>query len=80
MGRFAGVEKRLPVEQNSLCPFGASSFGPKLFCSGDFVALPSLGWVTAVTVMGGKDTKILEASRAGAGGLGLGSLVWATVE
>ncbi len=29
--------------------------------------------------MGGKDTKILEAPRAGAGGLGLGSLVWATL-
>ncbi len=28
---------------------------------------------------GGKDTKILEAPRAGAGGLGLGNLVWATL-
>ena len=76
---MAGVAGQHPVEQNSLCPFGASSFGPNLFCSGDFVALPSLGWVTAVTVMGGEDTKILEAPRAGAGGLGLGSLVWATL-
>ena len=62
MGRFAGVEKQLPVDRNSLCPFGASSFGPNLFRSGDFVALRSLVWVTAVavTVMGGKDTKIGE--------------------
>ncbi len=62
LGRFAGVEKRLPVEQNRLCPFGASSFGLNLFCSGDFVAWRSLVWVTAVavTVMGGKDTKIGE--------------------
>ena len=60
VGRFAGAALRLPVEQNSLCPFGASSFGPNLFCSGDFVALRSLGWVIAITVMGGKDTKIGE--------------------
>ena len=79
LGRFAGAALRLPVEQNSLCPFGASSFGPNLFCSGDFVALRSLGWVIAITVMGGKDTKILEAPRAGVGGLCLCSRVWATL-
>ncbi len=33
----------------------------------------------AITVMGGKDTKILEAPRAGVGGLFLRSLVWATL-
>ncbi len=57
--RLAGVAGQHPGEQNSLCPLGASSFGPNLFCSGDFVALRSLVWVTAVavTVMGGKDTK-----------------------
>ncbi len=69
LGRFAGVEKRLPVEQNRLCPFGASSFGPSQFCSGDFVAWRSLVWVNAVVVMGGKGAKILEALRAEVGGM-----------